>query len=113
MPCPANKRSVQLTRVSSWGENHAVLAPSLRSCMEAAQGCNSTDLSCINECFLNVEAEEIKRCDTTSDLVFLAEEAMSNGKYSKWFSTLPYMMLRNMQEEISFINPVENQGGGV
>lgn len=51
------------------------------------------------------------RCDTTPHIAKLAVQAMSKGKYSAFTSTLSYMSLRNMQQEIGFIEPSEDDMG--
>lgn len=43
------------------------------------------------------------RCDTNMEIALTAVEAMENGKYSGWQTTLSYMQLRSMQEGTGFI----------
>jgi guanylate cyclase len=90
---------------------HAAIAPNLLSCLES-RNCSSTssDALCFDECFTGLDQTLFMRCDTTGYLALQAYEAISSGHYKGWRSTLSYMELRNMQEEISFINREEETG---
>eukprot|EP00594_Rhizosolenia_setigera_P005967 CAMPEP_0178950414 /NCGR_PEP_ID=MMETSP0789-20121207/6639_1 /TAXON_ID=3005 /ORGANISM="Rhizosolenia setigera, Strain CCMP 1694" /LENGTH=1268 /DNA_ID=CAMNT_0020631137 /DNA_START=75 /DNA_END=3882 /DNA_ORIENTATION=- len=71
-----------------------------------------TDLdTCLSTCIFEnncdscgTSLENNSTCNPTIDLVELAAEAKTNGKYSGWRTTLSYVELRNMQEETSFIS---------
>jgi serine/threonine protein kinase len=84
---------------------HAAIAPDLLSCYDTSN-CSSIadDALCFDNCFTSLDQSIFKRCDTTDSLALRAYDAMSSGKYSGWRSTLSYMELRSMQEEIRFIN---------
>jgi serine/threonine protein kinase/ABC-type phosphate/phosphonate transport system substrate-binding protein len=43
------------------------------------------------------------RCDTTKEIASTALEAITNGKYAGWTTSLSYMQLRSMQEATGFI----------
>ena len=64
---------------------------------------------CKNQCDLKISTMNI-RCDTNIPLALLAHQAKIDGKYSGWRTTLSYMELRNMQEEISFIQKNRTTG---
>jgi serine/threonine protein kinase len=90
---------------------HAAIAPDLLSCLES-RNCSSpsSDTECFDECFTGLDQTLFKRCDTTGTLALQAYDALSSGRYTGWRSTLSYMELRNMQEEIRFINREEETG---
>ena len=89
-------------------DEHAAIAPLLLACYES-RNCTATE--CFDECFVDLDPMSFKHCDTTAELALLANDAMTNGKYSGWRPTMSYMELRNMQEEIRFINRDEDIDG--
>jgi serine/threonine protein kinase/ABC-type phosphate/phosphonate transport system substrate-binding protein len=83
--------------------DHASVAALQEECLQNNSNNNTLD-DCVFDNFPR------RRCDTTSDIARIAQEARTNGQYTAWSPTLSYMQLRSMQELTGFISldPTDN-----
>jgi hypothetical protein len=81
--------------------DHAAVGLKVRDCVAANDEayCDSLD-------FPHSFVQDA-RCDTTAVVAEKAVQAMEDGKYSSWTTTLSYMQLRTMQEATGFIQLVK------
>ncbi|CAB9528643.1 activated protein kinase catalytic subunit alpha-1 [Seminavis robusta] len=84
---------------------HAAAAKPLVECYEA-RNCTSledNDQICQEECFRQAHPWGHQTCEANADTTLLADLAQTAGKFAGWRTPLSYMSIRNMQQEIGFI----------
>lgn len=83
---------------------HAVLAQPLLECAESL-ACE-TEL-CLEQCFSFLDPSLLQSCSTRPNTAVLAKDALNNGQYAGWRTSLSLLELRNMHDETGFISRKE------